>query len=36
MTHFHPDHDGGVVELAQLLPIRTFIDHGDWCGARRR
>jgi beta-lactamase superfamily II metal-dependent hydrolase len=27
-THFHADHDGGVVELAQLLPIRTFIDHG--------
>ena len=29
MTHFHPDHDGGVVELAQLMPIGTFIDHGD-------
>jgi competence protein ComEC len=28
ITHFHPDHDGGVVELAQLLPIGTFIDHG--------
>jgi competence protein ComEC len=28
MTHFHPDHDGGVVELSQLLPIRHFIDHG--------
>jgi beta-lactamase superfamily II metal-dependent hydrolase len=28
ITHFHADHDGGVVELAQLLPIRTFIDHG--------
>jgi competence protein ComEC len=27
-THFHADHDGGVVELAQLLPIRTFVDHG--------
>jgi competence protein ComEC len=27
-THFHADHDGGVVELAQLLPIRAFIDHG--------
>jgi len=26
-THFHADHDGGVVELAQLMPIRTFIDH---------
>src|SRR3977135_2520874 len=29
ITHFHPDHDGGVVELAQLIPIRHFIDHGD-------
>ena len=29
ITHFHADHDGGVPELAQLLPIGTFIDHGD-------
>jgi competence protein ComEC len=29
ITHFHPDHDGGVAELAQLLPIRAYIDHGD-------
>ena len=28
ITHFHADHDGGVAELAQLLPIRTFVDHG--------
>ena len=28
ITHFHPDHDGGVVELAQQIPIRTFVDHG--------
>lgn len=28
ITHFHTDHDGGVKELAQLLPIDTFIDHG--------
>jgi competence protein ComEC len=27
ITHFHADHDGGSVELAALLPIRTFIDH---------
>jgi len=26
-THFHADHDGGIPELAQLIPIRTFIDH---------
>src|SRR5712671_7568206 len=29
ITHFHGDHDGGVVELSQLLPIDTFVDHGD-------
>jgi beta-lactamase superfamily II metal-dependent hydrolase len=28
ITHFHADHDGGVVELAQQVPIGTFIDHG--------
>jgi competence protein ComEC len=28
ITHFHPDHDGGVPELAQLMPILHFIDHG--------
>ena len=28
VTHFHPDHFGGVADLAKLLPIRTFIDHG--------
>ncbi|HEY2782385.1 MAG TPA: MBL fold metallo-hydrolase [Steroidobacteraceae bacterium] len=28
ITHFHGDHDGGVPELSQLLPIQTFIDHG--------
>jgi competence protein ComEC len=28
ITHFHSDHDGGVIELAQLMPIRHFIDHG--------
>ncbi|HEV3141746.1 MAG TPA: MBL fold metallo-hydrolase [Vicinamibacterales bacterium] len=27
VTHFHGDHDGGIVELAQLIPIRTFVDH---------
>src|SRR5262245_49785850 len=27
VTHFHADHDGGVPELAELIPIRTFIDH---------
>jgi len=27
LTHFHADHFGGVMELAQLLPIREFIDH---------
>ena len=27
ITHFHQDHDGGVVELAEKIPIRTFVDH---------
>ena len=26
-SHYHADHIGGVSELAQLLPIRTFVDH---------
>jgi beta-lactamase superfamily II metal-dependent hydrolase len=29
LTHIHPDHDGGVVEIARQMPIRTFVDHGD-------
>jgi beta-lactamase superfamily II metal-dependent hydrolase len=29
VTHFHADHFGGVSELAQLMPIGTFIDHND-------
>jgi hypothetical protein len=29
VTHFHADHDGGIVELAEMLPMRTFIDHGE-------
>ena len=29
ITHFHGDHIGGVVEVAQLLPIKTFVDHAD-------
>src|SRR5712672_3436920 len=28
ITHFHSDHDGGVPELARLVPIKTFIDYG--------
>jgi competence protein ComEC len=28
LTHFHPDHEGGFPDLAQLIPIRHFIDHG--------
>lgn len=29
ITHFHTDHFGGVTELARLLPIKGFIDHGE-------
>src|SRR5690349_14963189 len=28
ITHFHPDHAGGVAELAAQIPIGTFIDYG--------
>ena len=28
LTHYHGDHSGGVVDLAQRFPIRTFVDHG--------
>jgi len=28
ISHFHRDHFGGVMELAQLLPIDTILDHG--------
>lgn len=27
LTHFHADHVGGVPELSQLMPIKTFVDH---------
>jgi competence protein ComEC len=28
ITHYHMDHVGGVPQLAALIPIRKFIDHG--------
>lgn len=28
ISHFHADHFGGVMELAQLIPIHTILDHG--------
>jgi len=28
VTHYHMDHVGGVPQLAALIPIRTFVDHG--------
>src|SRR5262245_54215077 len=28
VTHYHKDHVGGVPQLAALIPIRTFVDHG--------
>lgn len=28
ITHYHPDHIGGVPHLATKLPIRNFFDHG--------
>lgn len=29
ITHFHADHVGGVPQLAERIPIGTFIDHGE-------
>jgi len=28
ITHYHVDHAGGVPQLAALLPIKHFVDHG--------
>jgi beta-lactamase superfamily II metal-dependent hydrolase len=28
ITHYHEDHVGGVPQLAQRIPVGTFIDHG--------
>ena len=28
ITHYHGDHVGAVPELAERIPIRTFVDHG--------
>lgn len=28
VTHYHTDHVGGVLQLAERLPIRNFVDHG--------
>lgn len=29
ITHYHRDHWGGVSQLAELIPIERFYDHGD-------
>lgn len=28
LTHYHADHAGGVVDLAGLIPVKNFVDHG--------
>lgn len=28
VTHYHTDHVGGVPQLAEKIPIRTYVDHG--------
>ena len=35
ITHFHPDHVGGVPELASRIPIDTYIDYGEPLGTDR-
>jgi beta-lactamase superfamily II metal-dependent hydrolase len=29
VTHYHVDHVGGVPQLADVIPIRNFVDHGE-------
>jgi len=29
ISHFHPDHVGGLVELSKMIPIGRYFDHGD-------
>ena len=29
ITHYHADHLGGVTQLAERIPIGTFVDHGE-------
>jgi beta-lactamase superfamily II metal-dependent hydrolase len=29
VSHFHPDHAGGLDALARRLPVSSFVDHGD-------
>ena len=28
VTHYHRDHVGGVIQLSEQIPVRTFVDHG--------
>ncbi|MEO6910930.1 MAG: MBL fold metallo-hydrolase, partial [Edaphobacter sp.] len=28
LTHYHDDHSGGIPQLADRIPIGTFVDHG--------
>jgi beta-lactamase superfamily II metal-dependent hydrolase len=28
LTHYHADHAGGVVDVAGLIPVKNFVDHG--------
>jgi competence protein ComEC len=28
MTHYHRDHVGGVSQLVEKIPVKTFVDHG--------
>lgn len=33
-THFHRDHYGGTLQLSEMIPIRSFLDHGPMTSLR--
>ena len=35
ISHYHGDHVGGAVPLSEILPVRTWYDHGGWTSELR-
>ena len=36
ITHYHADHVGGVLQLAEKMPIHNYVDHGDSVEAQQQ